>query len=252
MKVFDTPLDEMLYILLKDNEQVVPVGLKDKDKRWLINSLMLIRSPGYLDDRFMSLQNDMLTSENKSSSYDCDKVKYKKHFALTRRNITDLKIDAICCETNSYLGDIDIDNKILLKAGLAIREECNKINSDNNYICKMGSAFALSGYNLSTDNVIKIILPKVKDAESKGVDIIQNGIIEALDLIRDKKCKSFAINLSLDKMFNIPNEVYINIVLNTIRDYLKTKKYKLNCLLVVDNDIDETYIKNILKIKQVY
>ncbi len=257
MKTFDTPLDEMLYILSKESEQVVPDNLSYADKRWLLNSLMTIRSPGYLDDRFLSLQNEMLSKENLVNCYDCSECKYKKHFAITARDITHLKIDAICCETMDYLGNMTpnlkcIDNKLLLSAGLALREDCNKINKHNNFICKVGSAFLLSGYNLPADNVVKMILPRVEELCSRDVELIKSGIVSALDILRNNGCKNFAFNLSLDKMFNIPSGMYINIAVNTIREYVKTKKYKCNCVLVLDNDADLNVVKDLLKIKQVY
>ena len=256
MKNFDTPLDEMLYILSKESEQPVPDNLIDSDKRWLINSLMTIRSPGYLDERFLSLQNDLLTREN-ANFYDCNGVKFRKHFALTRRDITDLKINAVCCETMDYLGSMIpnlrcMDNKILLKGGLEIREECNKINQANNFICRVGSAFDLAGYNLPADRVIKIILPRVDNMIQYDVDKIKSGILSALDFMRDKGIKKFAINLSIDSGFNIPNEMYINVIVHTISKYIKDKKYKVDCVLVVDNDRDEMTVKDLLKIKSVF
>lgn len=218
---------------------------------------MTIRSPGYLDERFIFLQDEMLKKECEVNLYDCDIIKYKKHFALTNRDITDLKIDAICCETLDYLGSMTpnlrcMDNRILLKGGLKIREDCNKINSENNFITRIGFAFEVSGYNLPATSVIKIILPRVDNIISHDIEKIKMGIISALDIMRSKDIKRFAINLSVDKMFNIPQEMYINIVINTISSYIKENRYKVNCVLVVDNDEDEVLVKNMLKIRHTY
>lgn len=257
MKSFDTPIDEMLYILAKESEQPVPDDLSEKDKRWIINSLMTIRSPGYLDERFLLLQNEMLKHENEATCCDCNGFKFKKHFMLTRRDITDLKVDAICCETLDYLGAMIpnlkcMDNKVLLKGGLEIREACNKVNQDNNFVCRVGSAFELNGYNLPCKFVVKMIMPRVDNMMSHDIDRIKAGVISALEILRDKRIKRFAINLSVDKMFNIPNEMYINIIIHTISNFMKDNRCKFDCILVVDNDQDELIVKDKLRLKQTY
>ncbi len=257
MKKFDNPLDEMLYILSKECEQPIPNNLTDYDKRYLINMLMVIRTPGYLDERFLELQDEILKKESNEKCYDFSLVKFKKHFALTRRDITDLKIDAICCETMSIVGNMIpnikcLDNQILLKGGLQIREECNKFNDENKFIVKYGSAFCVSGYNLPANNVIKLILPHIDLCNQYYIDKISNAIVSALDIIRAKKINKFAINISIDKRFNISNEIYSYIVVFVVSKYIKEHKYKLNCLLVVDNDEDENMLKSKYKIKNVF
>ena len=57
------------------------------------------------------------------------------------------------------------------------------------------------------------------------------------------------MNLSLDKIYNIPQEMYINIVLHTISNYIKDNRFKADCILVVDNDNDEELVRAKLKIK---
>ena len=257
MKNFDNPIDEMLYILIKENEQKIPENLSNSDKRWLIDSLVVVRSPGHVNERFKELHDQMLKNENASMAIDCEAFKFRKHFAVTKKDITDLNVECIYCETVDYMGCIVpdlkcLDNRLLIKDGLGVREECSRLNSENGYLARTGSAFCLSGGNLNCGGVVKFILPQVRDMLKYDVDKIKLAICSAMDILRERGVKMFAFNLDVDRIFNISQEMYIRIVINTIIDYMRKHRYKANCVFSIKDDESENLVKGILKLKQVY
>ena len=256
MKDFLTPIDEMLDILSKESEQNLPEGLTEKDKRWIINSLMAICSPGYVNERFLVLQDDLLKRENEMCRVDCSKFKFKKHFALTRHDIVDLDVDAICCETVDYLGNMTpnlkcIDNRLLIRGGLSVREECNKLNAENGFVARVGSAFSVPSCNLVCGEIVKMILPRVDNIMKYDVDRIKSAIVSGLNILKEHEVRRFAINLTVDNFFNIPQEMYARIVVNEIADFIRENRYKMDCVLVVNSSEIEELVMHMLKIKLV-
>ena len=256
MKNFDNPIDEMLYILIKESEQEMPDGLSDSDKCWLIDSLVSVRSPGGINSRFKELHDKYVKDKNSVGVVDCTQFIFKKKLALTRADILDLNVDAVVCETLDYLGLMNpnlkcIDNRLVIRGGLDVREQCNSVNIENGYLCRPGSSFCITTPNLNCGYVVKMVLPRVDSLVRYDIDKIKLCVTSAMDILKSKGVGSFAINLALDGMFNISKDTYARVVVTTVVDYMKKSKWKSNCVFVIDSDLDWV-AGDLVKVKRIH
>ena len=110
----------------------IPAG--EEDQKRLLRSLMNVRPPRPVSERFLAVQDEYLTEEvKKKGIIDSDSLPVSPEdprLVLWRGDITTLKIDAIVNAANSQMtgcyipGHACIDNCIHTYAGVQLRYDC--------------------------------------------------------------------------------------------------------------------------------
>ncbi|MBQ4470578.1 MAG: macro domain-containing protein, partial [Synergistaceae bacterium] len=131
----DSKLDWLINFLLDEMPEYKHDAANIADKRILLRSLMNIRPPMKLDEKFLELQDEFLSHERESRGIvDSDSLpEIFPKISLWQGDITRLKTGAIVnAANNKLLGCFIpchrcIDNAIHSAAGLQLRDECYKL-----------------------------------------------------------------------------------------------------------------------------
>ena len=228
-------VDEVLTFLAKENEQKLPTDIPLDDRRWLIDNLMLIRTMGYLDIKFISLQDRLLSYENNLNPIiDADTLKYKKNISHFYGDFVSLSAGIFTVISDSLFAKFDsdmasLDNKLVLRAGLELyedyfsewRSDYAKVHYDKPYIT--------DGYNTQYDHIAKIVfrLDPVSNAvdETSLVKALENLFVQA----RELNLHSIAVQISESLTKNIYDKISI-----AVQSELEkiNKKYKIKLIYI--------------------
>ena len=231
-------VDEVLTFLAKENEQKLPTDIPLDDRRWLIDSLMLIRTMGCLDIKFISLQDRLLSYENNLNPIiDADTLKYKKNISHFHGDFISLSADMLTVISDSLFARFDsdetsLDNRLVLRAGLELyedyfsewRSDYAKVHYDKPYIT--------DGYNTQYDHIAKIVfrLDPVSNAvdETSLVKAFENLFVQA----RELNLHSIAVQISESLSKNIYDKISI-----AVQSELEkiNKKYKIKLIYISDD-----------------
>ena len=228
-------VDEVLTFLAKENEQKLPTDIPLDDRRWLIDNLMLIRTMGCLDIKFISLQDRLLSYENNLNPIiDADTLKYKKNISHFYGDFVSLSAGIFTVISDSLFAKFDsdmasLDNKLVLRAGLELyedyfsewRSDYAKVHYDKPYIT--------DGYNTQYDHIAKIVfrLDPVSNAvdETSLVKAFENLFVQA----RELNLHSIAVQISESLTKNIYDKISI-----AVQSELEkiNKKYKIKLIYI--------------------
>ena len=231
-------VDEVLTFLAKENEQKLPTDISLDDRRWLIDNLMLIRTMGCLDIKFISLQDRLLSYENNLNPIiDAGTLKFKKNISHFHGDFISLSAGIFTVISDSLFAKFDsdmasLDNKLVLRAGLELcedyfsewRSDYAKVHYDKPYIT--------DGYNTQYDHIAKIVfrLDPVSNAvdEMSLVKALENLFVQA----RELKLHSIAVQISESFSKNIYDKISI-----AVQSELEkiNKKYKIKLIYISDD-----------------
>lgn len=182
----DERLDYIVKELCDDSVEYKDIKFEKADRRAVMRSLMNIRMPGPISDKFLQEQDRFLKEETKEKGivklsdiltikeqYNSN-MQYADKISIWQGDITRLSVDAIVNAANSQmLGCFVpchryIDNAIHSSAGVQLREECyeymkKKRENDKEYEEPTGKAVITSAYNLPCRYVIHTVGPIVAD-----------------------------------------------------------------------------------------
>lgn len=176
-KAINRILDELLDVLI--HEAGGSPGFKaPKDKRRLLQSLLTVRPPLPLTDRFLARMDRLQQWEAQQKgvvdgalippiSADMPESRYRaaEHCALWQGDITTLKVDAIVNAANAnllgcFLPFHDcIDNAIHSAAGPRLRQDCQLIMEMQGHPEKTGQTKITRGYHLPSRYVLHMVGP---------------------------------------------------------------------------------------------
>lgn len=189
----DEIVDELLDFLIKE------LGLKDfkieeKNKRETLNYLMLLCPDVNLGDYFFALQDKLLESENEVKDF--SKIKFKNKVAETEQDLLNFNADVVAVISNQlFANDLDftnIDNQIILKAGLQLKGELYIQLKQNGFNVNHACPYYCEGYNLPCQYFAKIVY---KDDE---------GLIEAIKNLykfaQENNLKTVCVDLNSHKL----------------------------------------------------
>ena len=142
-------------------------------------------------------------------------------------DITQLEVDAIGNAANkSLLGGGGVDGAIHRAAGPELLEECKTLGG-----CETGDAKLTKGYNLKARYVIHTVGPVWNGGTRREDQLLANCYQNSLQLANEKGLKSVAFPAISTGVYRFPIDRACRIVLESIRNYLKS-----------DDSINEIYL----------
>ncbi len=253
-------VEKRLYLikyLLAENKMYSDVDIpsSEDDKKRLLRSLFNVRFPSPIDDEFLKVQDEYLKEETRLKGItdikDLEQIEDKIY--LWKGDITTLKCDAIVNAANSgmtgcYMPCHDcIDNFIHTYAGIQLRNECDKIIKKQGHEEETGQAKITSAYNLPSKYVIHTVGTIVNGGVTeKNKDELKSCYMSCLKLADENKLESIAFCCISTGVFGFPNETAAEMAVNTVRDYKKNSKTKLEVIFNVFKEFDYEIYKKLL------
>ena len=142
---------------------------------------------------------------------------------------------------------IGIENIIHTYAGVQLRNACNDIIVRQGHEEDTGCAKITSAYNLPSKYVIHTVGTVVSgEVTKKNIDELKSCYMSCLKLADENKLDNIAFCCISTGVFGFPNELAAEIAVNTVRDYQKVSKTKLEVIFNVFKEYDLQIYKNLL------
>jgi O-acetyl-ADP-ribose deacetylase (regulator of RNase III) len=225
-------------------------------QRRLLRSLMNMRPPMRISEKFLKIQDALLSEETDAKGIvDADLLPGTSdpRLVLWVGDITTLKVDAIVNAANErMLGcfvtcHACIDNVIHSAAGMQLRQACFDQMSAQGYPEPTGKAKITSGYNLPCKNILHTVGP------------IIDGPLTAEDCshLADcyRSCLSLAASIGLESVafccistgeFHFPQQRAAEIAVQTVTEFLKTDTHIKKVIFNVFRKEDQLIYQKLL------
>ena len=146
---------------------------------------------------------------------------------VIKSDITQLEVDAIVNAANkSLLGGGGVDGAIHRVAGSELLDECKTLGG-----CETGEAKLTKGYKLKASYVIHTVGPVWNGGTRREDQLLTNCYKNSLQLANNISLKSIAFPAISTGVYRFPIDRACRIVLESIRNYLKS-----------DDSINEIYL----------
>ena len=243
-------MKELLAELPQYRKMQIPTD--ENEQKRLLRSLMNIRSPRPISDRFLALQDEYLREEVKEKGITDSALlpvsPLDNRLALWRGDITTLKIDAIVNAANSALRGCFVpchycvDNIIHSVSGIQLRLACDEMMNEQGYEEPPGRAKITPAYNLPCRYVLHTVGPIVSGPlmETHRRQLA-SCYRSCLQLAADKGLKSVAFCCISTGEFHFPQKKAAEIAVQTVTEFLQTdtqiEKVVFNVFKQEDYDI---------------
>jgi len=248
--------EKRLYLinyLLSEQPQYKDMAIPQSEfeQRRLLRSLMNVRHPKEIDDKFLKVQDDYLqnVTANKGITEITDLEQIEDGIYLWQGDITTLRCDAIVNAANSAMTGCYcpchscIDNAIHTYAGIQLRLECAEIMERQGYAEPTGKAKITKAYNLPCKNVLHTVGPIISGKLTKDdEELLSSCYRSCLELAKENGIKSVAFCCISTGEFHFPNDRAAEIAVQTVREY----KGEIEVIFNVFKDVDYKIYRNIL------
>lgn len=226
-------IKELLTELPQCTDMQLPDS-EDEQKR-LLRSLMNVRPPRPVNDKFLMIQDEYLSEEAKSKGITDSALlpasPLNSRLVLWRGDITTLKIDAIVNAANSALRGCFmpchscVDNIIHSFSGIQLRLACDQLMAEQGHDEPTGRAKITPAYNLPCRFVLHTVGPIVSGPLTETHRKQLKGCYRScLELAADNKLKSVAFCSISTGEFHFPKRTAAEIAVQTVTDFLQTDK----------------------------
>ncbi|MBP3201698.1 MAG: protein-ADP-ribose hydrolase [Lachnospiraceae bacterium] len=252
--------EKRLYLikyLLSENNKYSDVDIpsnEDEQKR-LLRSLFNVRLPAKIDEEFLKIQDEYLQEETrlKRITNIKDLEQNEEGIYLWQGDITTLKCDAIVNAANSGMTGCYIpchnciDNIIHTFAGIELRNDCNEIMMKQGHEEETGKAKITKAYNLPSKYIIHTVGTIVNgNVTNENQEELKSCYMSCLKIADENNLDNIAFCCISTGVFGFPNELAAEIAVNTVRDYKKDSKAKLEVIFNVFKECDYEIYKNLL------
>lgn len=240
-------LDYLVNFLLKEMPEHKGEAKLIHDRKILFRSLMNIRPPMKLDDRFLKVQDEYLSHERDAKGVvDVDSIpEILPGISLWQGDITRLKCDAIVNAANSLMLGCFIpchrciDNAIHSASGLQLRDECNRIMTEQGQLEPVGRAKITGAYNLPAKHVIHTVGPYVAgELTNEHCNSLRSCYVSCSELAESHQLKSIAFCCISTGEFHFPNDMAAKIATNTVLEFMKSSHSIKRVIFNVFKDLD--------------
>ena len=243
--------------LLKDMPQLELERIPDDEisQRQLLRALMNVRPPLPLDENFLKLQDELLSTETlvRGIVKPEDIPNVAAQIKIWRGDITRLAADAIVNAANSTLLGCFvplhgcIDNAIHSAAGLQLRAACHELMEAQGHDEPTGSAKITPAFNLPSKFVLHTvgpIIPAGREPNAAEERQLAACYESCLALAAERNLKSVAFCCISTGEFHFPNARAAEIAVTTVKDFLAT--HELEIIFNVFKEVDEQIYRNLL------
>lgn len=200
-------------------------------QRKLLRALMNVRPPMPLDENFLKLQDEILTTEKfERGIITLSEIPdVAENIKIWQGDITRLEVDAIVNAANSALLGCFvplhncIDNAIHSAAGLQLRDACNKISTGNE---PAGAAKITPAFNLPAKFVIHTVGPIIYGDKPTAAEenLLASCYNSCLKIAVENNLKSIAFCCISTGEFHFPNKRAAEIATSTVKNFLAENK----------------------------
>ena len=217
------------------------------EQKMLLRSLMNVRMPGKINEDFLAIQDEYLQEATKEKGI-TDIAEFEPvedAIFLWQGDITTLRCDAIVNAANSGMTGCYvpchgcIDNVIHTYAGIQLRNVCAQIMEQQGYEEPTGQAKITPAFNLPCKYILHTVGPIIMDKlTEKDKELLSSCYRSCLSLADQHGLKSIAFCCISTGEFRFPNRRAAEIAVQTVRDYHRETKSKINVIFNVWKDID--------------
>ena len=218
-------------------------------QRKLLRALMNVRPPMPLDEKFLALQDEILSAEvlERGVVKLSEIPSVERNIKIWQGDITRLEVDAIVNAANSALLGCFvplhgcIDNAIHSAAGLQLRDACAKISSGNE---PTGRAKITPAFNLPARFVIHTVGPIIANPPPSRAEenLLASCYRSCLELAAEKNLRSIAFCCISTGEFHFPNRRAAEIAVETVRNF----PAEITVVFNVFKDLDAQIYREIL------
>jgi len=227
-------IQSLISILLEDMPQYTRHAQRFSpdivSRRRLLRSLMNVRPPMTLTEKYLAMQDELLSLEREEKGV-VDAMTLPStsdpRIVLWQGDITRLKIDATVNAGNSaLLGCFSpchdcVDNAIHSAAGLQLREECHRIMVSQGHEEPPGRVKITKAYNLPGRYVLHTVGPIVQGRlRQADHDLLASCYRSCLELAANFDLQSVAFCCISTGEFHFPNDQAAEIAVKTVKDFL--------------------------------
>ena len=229
----DKRREYLIQYLLKEEirfgRRKIPADKQEQEN--LLRSLMNVRPPKPVSEKFLEIQDAYLTERNIERGItdisELTPVKSDPRLYIWQGDITTLKCDAIVNACNSQmLGCFSpmhacIDNFIHTYAGVELRLKMYEIMSEQGHEEETGKAKITSGYNLPAKYILHTVGPIIQWGVTKeDEELLASCYRECLKLASDTGVESIAFCCLSTGVFRFPQQRAAEIAVDAVRQYL--------------------------------
>ena len=227
----------------------------DRQKR-LLRSLFNVRMPKPVSEEVLRIQDEYLQEEiaGKGITRLEDLTPVQDTLYLWQGDITTLECDAIVNAANSGLlgcfcpNHGCIDNAIHTFAGVRLRTACAEIRNRQGCEEETGQAKMTPAFNLPCQFVLHTVGPIVHGSlTEKDKACLASCYRSCLTLAEQNAIKSIAFCCISTGEFHFPNDQAARIAVQTVKEYKRQTKSKIEVIFNVFKDLDYEIYKKLLR-----
>lgn len=246
-------IEELLRERLSCRRQEIPADTERQ--KMLLRSLMNVRHPGAISQRFLEVQNAYLQEEltGKQIIRLSELTPVREGIYLWRGDITTLECGAIVNAANSGMTGCYqpchncIDNCIHTYAGVQLRLKCAEIMEQQGYEESTGQAKITPAYNLPCDYVIHTVGPIVRGKLTRQhCELLKSCYRSCLELADENNVGSIAFCCISTGIFMFPNDRAAEIAVQTVQEYKAETGSKIEVVFNVFKEQDERIYRKLL------
>lgn len=221
----------------------------------LLRSLMNVRHPGAISQRFLEVQDAYLQGElaAKKITRLSELSPLQNGIYLWHGDITTLNCGAIVNAANSGMTGCYqpchncIDNCIHTYAGVQLRLKCAEIMEQQGYVEPTGQAKITPAYNLPSDYVIHTVGPIVRGKLTRQLcELLKSCYRSCLELADENGIGSIAFCCISTGVFMFPNDKAAEIAVDTVQKYKAETESKIEVVFNVFKEQDKRIYRKLL------
>ena len=241
----------------------VEIPSDEAGQKYLLRSLMNVREPLPVTDKFLRIQDEYLQETNRSHGITdiaelepvggFDKLNHRSDLYLWRGDITTLRVGAIVNAANSGMTGCwqpchsCIDNCIHTFAGVQLREVCADIMQKQGHEEPTGSAKITPAFNLPCEYVIHTVGPIISGPlTQRDCELLASCYTSCLNLAEQNNVKSIAFCCISTGVFHFPADRAAQIAVQTVEKWKLEHSSNIKVVFNVFSEKDEAIYREIL------
>ena len=247
-------IEELLRERPSCRRQEIPA---DTDRqKVLLRSLMNVRHPGAISQRFLEVQDAYLQGElaAKKITRLSELSPLQNGIYLWRGDITTLDCGAIVNAANSGMTGCYqpchncIDNCIHTYAGVQLRLACAEIMDRQRHPEPTGQAKITAAFNLPCRYVLHTVGPIINRRVTKeDKELLASCYRSCLELAAENGLESVAFCCISTGEFHFPNQLAAEIAVQTVKEFLQTPTSIKKVIFNVFKDMDKKIYERLLR-----